>query len=137
MIEMGFVSLIQSGLGSPPIAPGGFAVQLPKDQISAAAPMAWTYRTTGADPTYILGGQDGVTDWHVTIDCHGLTMANAITLARAIDSVLRGAPSMTLPDPDHTVVQGIFRESAEIDGYSDMNRSFVRTLEYRVVYNQI
>ena len=137
MIEQGFVALIQAGLGSPPMAPGGFAVQLPKDQISSAAPMAWTYRSIVSDPTYHLGGQDALTGWEVQIDCHGYTMANAITLARAIDAVLRGGYTGVLSDPDHTFVQGVFRMGPFIDGFSDVNRSFVRTLEYLVNYDQI
>ena len=136
MIEQGLVLLIQAGLGNPPMAPGGFAVELPKDQISATAPMAWTYRCIVADPTYHLGGQDGFTGLELQIDCHGYTMANAIALARAIDAVLRGVYSGTLSDPDATVVQGIFRMGPFLDGFSDANRSYVRTLEYLVNYNQ-
>lgn len=91
-----------------------------------------------SDPSYVLAGQDSACDWHLVIDCHGATMANAITLARAIDGILRGATSaFHLPDPDNTFVQGIFRVAPFIDGFSDLNRSFVRTLEYRVIYNQI
>ena len=136
MVEQGLVMLIQSGLGTPPIAPGGWAVELPKDQVSPAAPMAWTYRSIDSDPTYLLNGQDGFTGWYVQIDCHGYTMANAITLARAIDGVLRGGYAGTLPDPDHTVVVGIFRQNHFLDGFSDANRTYVRTLEYLIQYNQ-
>lgn len=135
MIEAGLVLLIQGGIGG--IAPGGFAVQLAKDQISAAAPMAWTYRSITSEPTYVLEGQDALTGWEVQIDSHGYTMANAITLARAIDGVLRGGFQGTLSDPDHTVVLGIFRRDPFIDGFSDANRSYVRTAEYLVQYYQI
>lgn len=137
MVEQGIVAYIQAGLGTPPLAPGGFAAQLPKDQISASSVMAWCYRSIESDPSYLLNGQDGVDDWHIVIDCHGYTMAFAIQLAAAIDGVMRGAPSVTLTDPNSTFVQGIFRTSQFVDGYSDLNRSFVRTVEYRVIYNQI
>ncbi len=137
MIEAGLVTLIQAGLGTPPMAPGGFAVQLPKDQISSASPMAWTYRGIIVEPTYVLEGQDAFTEWEVQIDCHGYTMANAIALARTIQAVLRGNWSGVLPDPDHTVVFGVQQEPPGPDGFSDANRSYVRTLEYKIQYAQI
>jgi len=137
MIEAGLVTLIQAGLGTPPMAPGGFAVQLPKDQISSTSPMAWTYRGIIVEPTYVLEGQDAFTEWEVQIDCHGYTMANAITLARAIQGVLRGNWSGVLPDPDHTVAFGVQQEQLGPDGFSDANRSYVRTLEYKIQYAQI
>jgi hypothetical protein len=136
MIEQGFVLLVQGGLGTPPMAPGGWAVQLPKDQISEAQPRAWTYRSIVSEPSYHLSGQDGFTGWEIQLDCHGYTMADAIALARAIDGVLRGGYSGVLADPDHTRVHGIFRRGPYVDGYSDLNRSYVRTMEYLVNYNQ-
>jgi hypothetical protein len=137
MVEQGLVALIQAGLGNPPLAPGGFAVKLPENYISATNPMAWTYRSILAEPSYLLAGQDGLTGWHVQIDCHGNSMSDAIHLARTIDGVLRGSWSGVLPDPDATVVQGIFRQGPAIDGYSDTAHSYVRTLEYLVNYEQI
>ena len=130
--------LIQQGLGNPPIAEGGWGVQLPKDVlISDANPMAWTWHSIVSDPTYTLEGQAGYTSWEVQIDCHGMTMANAMTLARAIDGVLRGGFQGFLPDPDNTYVHGIFRQGPFIDGFSDLNHSFVRSLEYRIDYDQV
>lgn len=137
MIEQGLVMLIQAGLGTPPLAPGGWAVQLPKDLISPATPKAWTYRCIVSEPSYHLTGESGFTALEVQIDCHGLTMPDAIALARAIDGVLRGGYAGTLPDPDATVVQGIFRQGPYVDGFSDANRSYVRTLEYLINYNQV
>ncbi len=140
-IEKGLELLIQAGLGSPPIASGGFFVQLPKDFITAANPMAWTYRFLISNPTYTLDTQDGFTAAEIRIDCHGFTAAHAIQLANAIAVALRppagnsGAWSGTLPDSDATVVQGIFQSGNAPDGYSDLNRSFVRTLEFLVNYN--
>ncbi len=128
--------LIQSGLGNPPLAPGGFAMELPKDQISQTAPMAWAYQCLESTPSYFLTGQDGFTSLLMRINCHGLTAANAQQLAYAVDKVLRGEWSGTLSDPDATVVQGIFRENAFVDGYSDANRAYVRTLEYLINYQQ-
>lgn len=138
MIEQGLVALIQGGLGSPPEvnAPGGFFAQLPKDQISADAPMAWTYRSVVSEPSYKLAGQDSWTEWQVQIDCHGYRAADAISLARAIDRVLRGGFRGTLSDPDSTYVFGISRLGTFIDGFNDENRSYVRSLEYLVQYSQ-
>ena len=137
MVEQGLVALIQGGLGTPPIAPGGWPVMLPEDQISKSAPMAWVYRSLAAPPTYVLEGQDALTDWDIAIDCHGFTMAHAVQLARAIDGVLRGGYAGVLSDPDHTRVQGIFRQPPLADGFSDLTRSYVRTLEYKIQYDQI
>jgi hypothetical protein len=137
MIEQGLELLIQSALGNPPMAPGGFNSQLPKDFISPTNQCAWTYRSITSEPSYTLGGQDGWTSLEIQIDCHGYSAANAFTLARAIESILRGGYSGTLSDPDRTVVQGIFRTGTYIDGFSDVNRSYVRTMEYVVQYAQI
>jgi hypothetical protein len=145
MIRDGFVKLIQAGLGTPPMASGGFNVMLPKDYLSADNLMAWTYRSISSEPEYILEGQDGFTTWEIQLDCHGFSgpaptkqgAANAITLAQAIDSIVRGGWSGILPDADHTHVYGIFRSGPYLDGYSDANRSNVVTLEYKIQYAQI
>jgi hypothetical protein len=137
-IEQGLVSLIQSGIGS--LAPGGYAATVPEtNQVTAANPKAWTYRTIISMPTYVLEGEDLLTELELQIDCHGYTMDDAILLAKAIKSALRaaaptGGSPLVLSDPDNTVVQGIFRRAPHLDGYSDANRTYVRTLEYLVTY---
>ena|SRR5579871_1543525 len=145
-IEQGLVMLIQQGLAAatpPVVVPGGFATELPKDMLSPTNPMAWSYRTITSEPSYHLGGQDGFTSLHVQIDCHGYDLpnvggaANAQKLARAIDAVLRGLFTGTLPDTDQTFVFGITRQPGFVDGFSDVNRSYVRSLEYQVDYNQV
>ena len=135
MVEAGIVVLIDTGISALSI-PGGFAVQLPKNQISVTEPMAWTYRSIVSEEFYTLEGQDAYTEWEIQIDCHGYTMANSITLARAIQEVLRGGWSGVLSDPDHTRVFGIQQEPPSIDGFSDINRSYVRSLEYKIQYAQ-
>ena len=139
MIEQGIVKLIQFGLTGkfPEVVPGGYATQLPKDTPSAKYPKAWTYMSISSEPEYFLSGQDPLTHWTVQIDCHGLTATDAEQLARAIDGVLRGAPSGQLQDSDGTHVQGIFRQGHFHDGYNDVLRTYVRSLEYLVQYNQI
>jgi len=137
-IEQGLVSLIQSGVAN--LAPGGFAVSIPETcQVTQANPKVWTYHFVLATPTYVLEGEDLLTEGELQIDCHGYTMDDAILLAKAIKSAIRAAePSqgtpLVLSDPDKTIVQGIFRRAPHIDGFSDANRTFVRTLEYLVTY---
>lgn len=141
MIELGLVMYIQQKLaGSPPVTPppGGFAMgELPKDQITPANPRAWAYRSIISRPDYVLNGQTGWTEWDVQIDCHGATAADAIALARAIETALRPPLPHTLPDPDSTVLFGLFRLDPMPEFFSDADRSYVRSLEYTVQYQQI
>lgn len=136
-IEDGLVLLIQSGMGSPPMAPGGFMVKLPKDLIvpGSTTTKAWVWKAISSTPTYILEGQDGFTALHWQIDCHGLTATDSIDLANAIDAVLRGGYMGTLPDTAQTVVQGIFGETGPHDGYDSDSKTYVRILEYLINYN--
>lgn len=135
-VENGLVQYIQAGLGAPSIAPGGWAVMLPENQISAAMPMAWVYHSLTEEPNYVLEGEDSLSEWSVAIDCHGYTMAYAIQLALAIKRTLSGGFRGNFADPDSTYVQGIFRRSPRGDGFSDFTRSYVRSLEYCIHYNQ-
>ena len=141
MIEGGLVEYIQAGLAalSPPVnVPGGFADVLPKDTISSGTPQAWLYRSVMSAPSYVLAGQTGWTDWHVQIDCHGITPLQRDQLARAINVVLRGLlRPVTLPDQAQTFVFGAFCEDESKTGYSDANRTWVRSLEYVVSYQQV
>jgi hypothetical protein len=136
VIEAGLVLLVKA---AAPGIPGGYDTILPKDQISAANPKAWTYRSIHSTPEYIFQGQTGWVDWTVQIDCHGLTAADKLTVARAIDGALRGGFQGSLSDPDSTYVFGIFGLNTPkgVDGFSDENRSFVCSLEYLVMYQQI
>ena len=129
--------LIEAGLAAVSItAPGGFLAQLPPNQIQASAPMAWASRSILAEPSFNLTNETDWTEWHVQIDCHGFTSLNAVTLAKAIMKILRGGYRGTLSDPDSTTVQGIWRQGTYIDGFSPDNRSYVRSLEYLISYNQ-
>ena len=147
MVEEGLVLLIQSGLGAQSLGgvPGGYATRIPKDLLSVQCPLAWCWKSVPPwEGDITLGGQGQWTEWHVQIDCHaflkdlgGPGPAGAIQLARAIDNTLRGGWRGTLADPDHTEVQAIVREPEFHDGEDDLIRSFVRGLEYLVVYYQI
>lgn len=128
---------MQSGLGSPPIAPGGFAGELPQNLISSPSgptTMAWVYKPIHREPTYTLAVQDGWTDWHVQIDCHGTTAQAAQTLMYAIRDVLKGEYSGTLADSDATVVQGIFDLGTDLIMFNDSTHTYVRVLEYEVIF---
>ena len=138
MVEEGLCNLIKTGITSQyPGISGGYPSQLPPNFISSSNPWSWTYRSILSEPMYVLEGQDALTAWEVQLDCHGYAMSHAMSLARAIDGVLRGGWHGTMTDPDATVVTGIFRLPSFVDGFSDANRSYVRSLEYRVHYYQI
>ena len=132
-VEQGLYILIQTGTSN--LAPG-FAVTLPKNQLSASAPMAWSYRSITSTPHYTLSGQLGFQDWNVQLDCHGTTMAYAIQMSNAINGVLRGIWHGTMTDADSTKVAGIFRKSTFIDGYRDENLSYVRSTDWLIQYYQ-
>ncbi|HXI42057.1 MAG TPA: hypothetical protein VNH83_18895 [Bryobacteraceae bacterium] len=133
-IEQGISLLVRNALSNPPDdAFGGFFAQLPKDWISADRPRAWTYRFITSNPMYVLAGANGMVEAELQIDCHGFTPEDAIALAAAIDPVLSGFHGL-LPDDDQTKVQGMFNQGSSTDGYSDVNRTFVRTLEYQIHY---
>lgn len=126
-IEQGFAAL------SPPVvAPGVYFAQLEKDLISPTVPMAIAYRSVSEDLNYNLSGP-GIYEWHVQIDCHGYARADAVNLSRAVKSILDKGFRGTFPDVDSTRVAGIFR-IGQVDGFSDANRSYVRSLEYVVQY---
>jgi hypothetical protein len=141
MIRQGLELLIQSGLAAqnpPVVVPGGFLVTLPKDTISETVPAAWCFRSLQSSPSFNLQNQSSWTKMIWRINCHGFQPANAVSLALAIQTVLRGGFSGTLPDPDNTEVF-LLTETDEsgVEGYSDTDRSWVTTLEYEIQYNQI
>ena len=136
--------LIQQGLAAqtpPLVVPGGYMAELPKDLLGPGQTQAWSYRSISSEPDLVLKGDTGWTSWVVQIDCHGFDQpggaALAIALARAIYKVLRGGFQGTLPDTDNTYVMGVYKNAPQVDGFSDANRSFVRSLEYRIIYQQI
>lgn len=138
-VERGLVMFIQAGLaGSPPVTPppGGFFVSLPKDQISVANPKAWAYRGISAMADYTLEGRKGRTDWNVQIDCHGYTAKDAIGLAKAIDLLFAQGFRGNFPDPDSTYIFNVHLMAKGPDGFSDADRSYVRSIEYQITYQQ-
>src|ERR1700722_3950871 len=135
MLEQGFVQLVQSGLNNPNIL-GGYAVTLPPNCITFENPQAWSYRSIISTPLYTLNGQDSLTKWELQLDCVGFTMTYAITLAGQIQTVLSGGWCGVLSDPDSTVVQGIFALPRFADGYNPDNKTYVRILEYEVIFYQ-
>ena len=129
---------ITAGLAAltPPIAvPGGFPdILQPTDLISAAVPQAWSYRDIVTGRDYNLQGP-GCNEWQVQIDCHGFTALNRDQLSDAIAAILDPGFSGQFPDPDSTLVRGIFRlRSSGLSGFSDANHSYVRSLEYEIQF---
>lgn len=139
MIEQGFAMLLDARLAVSsiaPVPPGAF-VKEPKDQLSAANPKAWCFHGLTAVADYALNAQMGWTEWTLQVDCHGYSGDDMIKLARAIEAALRPPFPALLSDPDNTRLFGIFRLPTQVDGESVANRSYVRSLEFTVQYQQI
>ena len=130
MIEQGFVLLVQGNAAVRAIAAtGGFLAELPKDQ-----PLpSWSYTSVADSADYALAGPVDLGSWNVQVDCYANTREQAVLLAAAIDGVLNGYAG-TLADPDHTVVQGVFRINKR-DFFDDARRTYRRMLEYQVWSN--
>ena len=130
MIEQGFVLLVQGNAAVQAIAAtGGFLAELPKDQ-----PLpSWSYTSVADSADYALAGPVDLGSWNVQVDCYANTREQAVLLAAAIDGVLNGYAG-TLADPDHTVVQGVFRINKR-DFFDDARRTYRRMLEYQVWSN--
>jgi hypothetical protein len=133
MMEQGFVHLLSGLLATqyPNMAPG-FLVQTPPNFLSSANPVAWAYRSIISRPLFILEGQDALTATTLQVDALSISAKGSQTLANAICSALSGVWSGTFSDG--TVVKGIFRLPAQIDGYIDESRSYVRSLEFTVQF---
>jgi len=130
MIEQGFVLLVQSNSAVRAIAAtGGFLAELPKDHVLPS----WSYTTVADSADYVLAGPVDLGSWNVQVDCYANTREQVVLLAAAIDSVLNGYAG-TLADPDHTVVQGVFRINKR-DFFDDARRTYRRMLEYQVWSN--
>ncbi len=130
MIDQGLVLLIQAGLGSPPIAPGGFAGQAPKDYVGTA----YWYKIIAAKPDKGLQFTRGLTKRIYQFDCIGNNALDSLNLASALDVALRGFGNKKLPDPDQTFVSSISQEDWVGPVYSDTVRNFVTILQYEVWY---
>ena len=132
MLEGGLVALIQSGLGSPPIAVGGFLDELPKNYIGDND-YAYTYRFIFDKPENHLNGYTGFAHAMVQIDAFAPTGAGVLTLAKAINAKLHGFRG-TLPDADSTVLLTCFRSDKMDFPYDPDARNYRRMLEYTIIY---
>jgi hypothetical protein len=126
VIEQGLALLVQGNAGVAAIAAagGGFLDTLPKD-----FPLpSWSYSIVSDPVDYELSGPVSLGSTRIQIDCYGATGADAIRLAKAIDTVLNGYRGK-MTDPDTTNVQGCFRTN-KIDFFDDAARNYRRMLEY-------
>jgi len=121
--------IIQAGLGSPPMATGGFLAELPKD---ATLP-AYTYRIISNRPHTTLQTYTGFAEARIQIDCFGATPASVMTLANAINTVLHGHRG-TLPDPDSTFLHSCFRSDMMDFPFDPDARNYRRMVEYELFY---
>jgi hypothetical protein len=129
-IEYVFTQFLQALLNAILSGINVFEVILPKDYISLSNPKAIVYHSILNEPLYTLNGQNKLMTWEVQIDCHGFTMQDAITLANTVDKVLSGGLG------DSVTIEAIFKLPSQVDGYSDSNRTFIRSLEYQIHYIQ-
>jgi len=135
VIEQGLVILIQESIPED-MAPGGFAVQLPPNQITEASPMAWTYTLLGGTPVNALHTVGGLRMRRLQIDCFGLTAAHAFTLASAVQSALDGF-SGALKDPDKTVVDNCLLSEEPYDfPFDAAARNYRRMIEFELWFFQ-
>jgi len=128
VLEQGLTLLIQSGLGSPPLASGGFMAQAPKGSTTA-----YTWRIIFDRNEHALNSFKGFAKAMVQIDCFAPDAPAVLTLARAITAKLNGF-SGTLPDADSTFVDRCFR-SDMMDFTEDPDaRDYRRMLEFTIFY---
>lgn len=131
MIEQGLVQLIQADKTVKAICPeGGYFFQLPE----AHKKPSWTYAVISDMSSYTLQGRDGLTRYRIQIDIYGTSAADCLTLFQTIDNVISGYHG-TLPDPDSTVVQGIFRDNIT-DFFDSDSRTYRRSVDYLIWFNQ-
>jgi hypothetical protein len=131
MIEQGVVMLIQSDAAVKAIAAqGGFLATLPSDYQLPS----WTYLLVSDVTDYVLTGPSKLSSRRVQFDCYGTQPADIILLGNAIDKLLNGYRG-TLPDPDATVVQGIFHLNS-LDFFDVDSRTYRRSLDYMIWFEQ-
>ncbi len=85
-------------------------------------------------PNYTFRGRNKLTMIRLQVDVYGDTGAQCVLTGRAIYSLLSGYKGV-LPDPDATVVQGIFASDV-VDFFDDNARTCRRMLEFEVHYEQ-
>lgn len=132
MIEQGIQILVQGNAAVAAVAAfGGFSTELPKNQTFPT----WT-QTVISDPTdYNMQGPVDLGNRAIQIDCFAGSMADAITLASAIDAVLSGYKGQ-LTDADSVYVQACFRTDLR-DFFDDAPRTFRRMLTYSIFSSSV
>lgn len=132
MIEQGIQILVQADTTVKALATfGGFSTQLPAN----IAKPTWT-QTLVTDPTdYNMQGAVDLGNREIQIDCFADTMADAMSLAAAIDAVLSGFRGQ-LADDDVVFVQACFRTGMR-DFYDDAPRTFRRMLQYSIMSSSV
>jgi len=134
MLEQGLVMFIQSNLGSPPMAIGGFLNELPKDYIAATMGPAYTYRIISDIAELTLNSCTGRSRARYEFKCYAFDAAGALALAKAINSALHGKRGITLADIDSTWIDTCFRVDQMDMPYDAYARNYCRQLEYEIQY---
>ncbi len=127
MIEEGIVDLVQSNAGVQAIAAtGGFLAEVEKGTTLPS----WSYRIVSDDPELTLTTVGGLVRRRIEISSYGNSGADAISLAKAINTVLHGY-SGTLADADHTKVDSCHRSDV-MDFFDSAARTWRRMLEFEI-----
>lgn len=127
MIEQGVVMLVQSDAEVQAICKsGGYWLSLPKDPVYPS----WCYYVVSSISERTLEPQKLLCFERWQVDVYGVTGSDCMSLAYAIDEVLNSYQG-NLPDPDSTLVQGIFRSDVT-DFFDPTVRNYRRMLEYEL-----
>lgn len=132
-LEKGLVMQIQSGLGSPPLAAGGFLVELPKDYIASTSGPAYTYRILFDHSQTTLNSHTGFSRAMVEINCFAPDGPGVLALAKAINLALHGFRG-NFADPDTTFIDSCLRSDIMDFPFDSNARNFRRMLEYMIFY---
>lgn len=131
MIEQGIVMLVQNDPTVQSLCQhGGYYATLPKDPVYPT----WCYNVLSSSADLTLGQQSVLVFERWQIDVYSSSGNDVLRLADAIDDVLDHYYG-TLPDPDQTLVQGIFCSDIT-DFFDTAVRNYRRMLEYELHFRR-
>lgn len=127
MIEQGIVMLVQNDATVRSLCQnGGYWMSLPKDPNFPT----WCYSVVSSVTEKTLDRQKLLCFERWQIDVYSTDGSDCMQLACAVDDVLDHYTGV-LPDPDATLVQGVFRSDL-IDFFDTTVRNYRRMLEYEL-----
>jgi hypothetical protein len=127
VIEQGIVMLVQNNASVKNLCKsGGYWLSLPKDPVYPS----WCYNVISSSTERTLEKQKLLCFERWQIDVFSNDGGQCMSLACAIDDALDHFSGL-LPDPDQTLVQGVFRSDI-IDFFDTTVRNYRRMLEYEL-----